>query len=101
MKKELHVVREKRMTPNFAESENKHLEFIKKCEVYIGRLKAGDNLVKTPSPKCLIISRAGKDWQILFRRLRKIFLGRHSLSEGGLNIFKMRANNTIRQREAT
>ena len=45
-------------------TEDKHLEFIKKCEVYIGRLKAENNLVAAQPlvREGLIISRNGNNW---------------------------------------
>jgi hypothetical protein len=46
-------------------TEDKHLEFIKKCEVYIGRLKVEDNLVAAQplAREGLVISRNGNDWK--------------------------------------
>ena len=45
-------------------TEERHLEFIKKCEVYIKRLKAEDNLVAAQplAREGLVISRSGNSW---------------------------------------
>lgn len=46
-------------------TENEHLEFIRKCEVYIGRLKAAQQLIAAQPlvREGLIISRNGDDWK--------------------------------------
>jgi hypothetical protein len=45
-------------------TEEKHFEFIKKCEVYIGRLKAENNLIAAQPlvREGLVLSRNGNNW---------------------------------------
>ena len=45
-------------------SEGEHLEFIRKCEIYIGRLKAEDNLIAAQPlvREGWVISRNGENW---------------------------------------
>jgi hypothetical protein len=45
-------------------SENEHFDFIKKCEIYIGRLKATDNLIAAQPllREGLVISRKNGVW---------------------------------------
>src|SRR5580765_6386151 len=45
-------------------SEDEHLAFVKKCEVYIGRLKAEEKLIAAQPiiREGFVISRSGDDW---------------------------------------
>lgn len=44
-----------------------HLAFIKQCEVYIGKLKAGENLIAAQPivREGFVISKSGNDWSVV------------------------------------
>jgi hypothetical protein len=65
MKKEFMLYVRNAGDAKLALSEDKHLEFIKKCENYIGRLKAEDSLVAAQplAREGSVISRSAGNWQ--------------------------------------
>lgn len=65
MKKEFMLYVRNAGDAKLALAENKHLEFIKKCEVYIGLLKAGDSLIAAQplAREGLVLSWIGNNWQ--------------------------------------